>query len=129
MYKNHQDYNSDATILSATIDEPCGYGRIIKSNKNFISIVEEKDATEKEKKIKEINAGVYIFNNNILFKNIKKINNNNKQSEYYLPDVLPLIIKENKNISIYMTKNNNEIRGANTLGQLLELEKYYAQKK
>ena len=63
-----------------------------------------------------------------MFKNIKKINYNNNQSEYYLPDVLPLMIKDNKNIAIYMTQDDNEIRGANTLEQLTELEKYYAQK-
>ncbi len=123
LYQIHIKNNSSATILSATINNPIGYGRIIRNKNNFISIVEEKDANEKQKKINEINTGIYIFNNKILFKHIKKINNNNNQSEYYLPDVLPIILKNKYKIIVHSTSNEIEIKGINTIEQLNELEK------
>ena len=75
-----------ATVLSAKVKNPYGYGRIIRnSDKNFKTIVEEKDANDSQKNITEINGGIYIFNNQTLFENINKVKNNNNQSEYYLP--------------------------------------------
>ena len=123
LYQMHIKNNSSATVLSATIKNPSGYGRIIRNKNNFISIVEEKDANEKQKKINEINTGIYIFNNKILFKHIRKINNNNNQSEYYLPDVLPIILKNKYKIIVHSTSNETEIKGINTIEQLNELEK------
>ena len=125
----HITQNAQATILSAKIKEPHGYGRIIRKNGDFISIIEEKDANEIQKNIKEINGGIYIFNNKILFKNIDKINNTNKQSEYYLPDIMPIIMKNNDKVIVYQIKNENEIKGANTFEQLHELEKYVQETK
>lgn len=124
LYNMHINKNAQATILSAKVANPDGYGRIIRENDNFISIIEEKDADNNQKKIKEINAGIYIFNNKILFENINKINNNNNQSEYYLPDIMPLLINQNYKVLVHQIENENEIKGANTYKQLLELEKY-----
>ena len=123
LYQIHIKNNSSATVLSAIINNPSGYGRIVRNKNNFISIVEEKDANEKQKKINEINTGIYIYNNKILFKHIKKINNNNNQSEYYLPDVLPIILKNKYKIIVHSTSNEMEIKGINTIEQLNELEK------
>ena len=128
LYEEHIKNNATATILSAKSSNPYGYGRIIRSQNNFISIVEEKDANQKEKNINEINAGIYIFRNNILFENIKEIDNNNKQSEYYLPSIMPILIKKNHKVIVFKTKNENEIKGANTLEQLNKLESYAKKK-
>ena len=126
LYETHINNNAAATILGAQVNNPYGYGRIIRRGNNIISIVEEKDANDKQKNINEINTGIYIFNNNILFKNIEKIDNKNNQSEYYLPDMIPILINsgfENRMI-VCSTDNEYEIKGANTIEQLTELEKY-----
>ena len=75
--------------------------------------------------IDEINAGIYIFNNESLFRMLPEVENKNVQSEYYLPDVLTLIIKRNGKVAIDKTKNITEIQGVNTPGQLKELEVLY----
>jgi bifunctional UDP-N-acetylglucosamine pyrophosphorylase/glucosamine-1-phosphate N-acetyltransferase len=124
LYNMHINRNAQATILSAKIDNPHGYGRIIRENDNFVSIVEEKDANQHQKNINEINGGIYIFDNEILFKNIKKINNDNNQSEYYLPDIMPILLNQNYKVIVHQIKDEHEIKGANTYEQLLELEKY-----
>ena len=124
MYEVHIETQSAATVLTAVIKNPFGYGRIIKNNNDFSFIKEEKDATIDEKKINEINAGIYIFNNKILFKHIEKISNNNNQKEYYLPDVFPLIIKNKQKVSTFKINNDYEIKGVNTIEQLNELNVY-----
>lgn len=124
MYEVHIKTQSAATVLTADIKNPFGYGRIIKNNNDFSFIKEEKDATIDEKKINEINAGIYIFNNKILFKHIEKISNNNNQKEYYLPDVFPLIIKNKQKVSTFKINNDYEIKGVNTIEQLNELNIY-----
>ena len=108
LYKKHIACKSKGTILSATISNPTGYGRIIRNGDSFISIVEEKDANKKQKEINEINAGIYIFNNQILFSNINQIKNQNNQSEYYLPDVLPIMLKNKHLITVCETFNELE---------------------
>ena len=124
LYNMHINRNAQATILSAKIDNPHGYGRIIRENDEFVSIVEEKDTNQHQKNINEINGGIYIFDNEILFKNIKKINNDNNQSEYYLPDIMPILLNQNYKVIVHQIKDEHEIKGANTYEQLLELEKY-----
>lgn len=121
MYEQHIRNKNDLTLLTANMDDGSGYGRIIKKDDKFIGIVEEKDASEEQRKITEINAGIYIFNNRILMENIFKVKNNNAQSEYYLPDVIPFILKMNGKIEVKMTKNIKEIKGVNTVEQLSEL--------
>ena len=126
LYETHINNNAAATILSTKIKNPYGYGRIIRNGNKIVSIVEEKDANQLEKKINEINAGIYIFNNNILFKNIEKIDDKNNQSEYYLPSIIPILTKQEfeNRVIVYSSDNENEIKGANTVEQLIELEKY-----
>ena len=126
LYETHINNNAAATILGAQVNNPYGYGRIIRKGNNIISIIEEKDANDKQKNINEINAGIYIFNNNILFKNIEEIDNKNNQSEYYLPNLIPILIQYGwgDRMIVYNTDNENEIKGANTIEQLIELEKY-----
>jgi len=117
----HKKNKSLASILSANIDNPYGYGRIIRDqNNNFIKIVEHKDANPEELLINEINSGIYIFNTEILCDKISSIKNNNNQAEYYLTDIFEFI--NNSDVSIYTTNNIDEINGINTIEQLKNIE-------
>ena len=105
LYNMHITQNAQATILSAKIKEPHGYGRIIRKNGDFISIIEEKDANEMQKNIKEINGGIYIFNNKILFKNIDKIiatgsDNTARYFEYYFAKYPSVIRKSRTSVAV-----------------------------
>ena len=118
----HNLNNALASLISANPDNPTGYGRIIRNNRNqLIRIVEHKDATKEEKQIGEINSGIYIFNSKILKNIIPMIDNNNAQNEYYLTDIFNFI--NERDTSIYQIKNCNEIAGINTLYELQQLEK------
>ena len=80
----HEINNYDATMLTAEINNPTGYGRVIRDNKNNLKYVcEHKDCNEQELKINEINSGIYVFNNKLLFNLLPKLDNDNAQAEYY----------------------------------------------
>ena len=129
LLKVHQKTEAWCTLLSTDLPNPTGYGRIIRDkNKNLSKIIEEKDASEDEKKIREINSGIYVFKTEQLFRLLPLIKNNNKQKEYYLPDVLNLIIKENGNIAIKKTANALEVQGINNLEQLNSINLNYIEK-
>ena len=122
----HEINNYDATMLTAEINNPTGYGRVIRDNKNNLKYVcEHKDCNEQELVINEINSGIYVFNNKLLFDLLPKLDNDNAQAEYYLPDVLTLIVNSNGNVGLKRTSDFIEIQGINTLEQLSELEKEY----
>lgn len=120
-------YKNQNSIFVAELENPFGYGRIIKKN-NFIQIVEEKDCDNDEKNIKLVNVGIYFINGSLLKKYIPTINNNNKQNEYYLTDIVE-IIQKNENIPILTytieQKKLIEISGVNTQQELIDLEKKY----
>src|SRR5699024_7894156 len=89
---NHENENAKATILTALAEDPFGYGRVIRAEDGSVSkVVEEKDASETERTVQEINTGTYCFDNKELFEALKKVDNNNAQGEYYLPDVLEIL--------------------------------------
>ena len=111
-------------ILIANIDEPSGYGRIVLENNKISKIVEEKDCTEEEKQIKFINSGIYSFNIKVLLQYIDKIDNNNKQNEYYLTQLFELFVKNYIPINYQIVENILEISGVNDQQQLLILENY-----
>ena len=116
----HNKKKSLASLITTDLENPKGYGRIIKKDNNFIKIKEHKDASENEKKIKEINSGIYIFNSNIIKNKIPLIKNDNVQKEFYLTDIFNFI--ENNRISTYKTNDSKEISGINTIEQLKILE-------
>ncbi len=119
----HRDHNAMATVLTTVMPDPTGYGRVIRGkNDDVVKIVEHKDATDDERKIREINSGIYVFNSRELFSALKKINSDNAQNEYYLPDVLKVLISENKKVSALITDDFHEISGINTAEQLKEAE-------
>ena len=126
LYKKQINNNLDACMLTADMEDPTGYGRVIRDGHEHLKYVKEhKDCNEQQIKVKEINSGIYIFNTQTLFKLLPKLDNNNSQSEYYLPDVLSLIIAQHGKIGLEKTMDNIEIQGVNTLEQLLYLEKEY----
>lgn len=113
-----------ATLLTAIYDNPTGYGRIIRDEGgNVKGIVEEKDASEKEKKIKEINAGVYCFDIEELLLALKQIKPNNSQGEYYLTDVIKIMNDKGLKTGAVIVKDNTEILGVNDRMQLQMLTK------
>ena len=119
---DHLINNRDLTLITAEIDDPTGYGRIIRDkNDNLLKIVEEKDCNDDEKKIKEWNPGIYIFKIPQLFIELKRIKSNNASNEYYLTDVIELI-KENSPVQAKKIGNPMEVIGINTINQLNSLE-------
>ncbi len=120
--KQHLENNADMTLVSALSDNPTGYGRIISNNGNVIKIVEEKDATDAEKSISEINVGVYCFNNELLFKMLEKVDNINAQNEYYLTDLVQIFNQNGYLVMNYILNNKDESLGINDREQLLIVE-------
>ncbi len=120
--KLHREADNGATVLTAIFDDPHGYGRVIRKNNDTLDyIIEEKDCNDEQRKIKEINAGIYIFKSKELFPALNKIKNDNKQKEYYLPDALKYIANAGQSIALHITREPIEITGVNTVEQLREL--------
>ena len=123
---NHELGEFDACMITSDLENPDGYGRVIRnSNGNLEKVQEHKDCNSEQLKIKEINTGIYVFNNQKLFNLLPKLDNNNEQLEYYLPDILSMIVSDGGKIGLEKVKNIVEIQGVNTLGQLSYLENIY----
>ena len=113
----------DAVVLTAYAPDPIGYGRVVRDGAEVLKIVEEKDATEEEKEIKEVNTGVYAFKAKELFSALKEIDNDNAQGEYYLPDVLKVFKKKGLKVVPVLTKDFESVMGVNDRYQLSLAEK------
>lgn len=123
LIKEHAQSGAVATMLTSELDDPTGYGRVLRDGSGFVlKVVEHKDASAEELAIREINVGIYIFRAQDLFAALKKVDNNNVQGEYYLPDVIPLFIADGKKVKAVKTPNFDETRGINTVDQLKEAE-------
>lgn len=113
-------------MITAFLSNPHGYGRIIRNeNGRIIKIVEEKDLTADERKIKEINAGIYLIPGKFLLHGIPLLQKQNNQGEYYLTDIIGLAIKENIPVHSLQPAENDEILGINNRIQLASLERFY----
>ncbi len=123
-YLNHAENKNACTVLTSVVDEPYGYGRIVRdANGNVDKITEQKDASEEEKKIKEINSGMYCFESESLLTALESITNNNAQGEYYLTDTLEIMKKTNLKVGAYIVEDSCEISGVNDRVQLARAEK------
>jgi len=117
------------SLLSVTLDEPSGYGRIVRDkNKLIQSIVEQKDADEEKQKINEINTGIMAIQGSLLKKYISQLETNNKQGELYLTDIVEIAVSDNVTISSLVCDNVSEVMGINNKNQLAEVERIYQQK-
>ena len=104
------------------LDDPFGYGRIIRDDKGLDRIVEQKDATEEEQAVCEVNSGMYIFQCDALLSALSQVKNDNAQGEYYLPDTIGIIKAMGLPVDAVPMDDADQIRGVNTLEQLVEAE-------
>jgi bifunctional UDP-N-acetylglucosamine pyrophosphorylase/glucosamine-1-phosphate N-acetyltransferase len=125
LFKEHDRLGAKATILTARLEDSTGYGRIVRSeNGSVVKIVEHKDATEEERSIKEINTGTYCFDNQALFDALSKVNNDNVQGEYYLPDVIEILKQNDEIVAAYQTGDFDETLGVNDRYALSQAEEH-----
>jgi len=120
----HKQQNNAVTVITAELDEPFGYGRIIRSAGGISGIVEQKDATDEQKLVKEVNSGAYWFRTADLIELLGKLKNDNVQNEYYLTDTVAIALAEGRNAGAYKSANADIIKGANDRKDLLELNTY-----
>ena len=120
----HRDKKADLSVLSVVLDNPKGYGRIIRDGSGgFLRIVEHRDASLSEEKILEINTGIYCCESSYLFNALKKVGNENVQDEYYLTDIVSIAVKEKKKVQAVVTENHHDVMGINNRVDMAEAEK------
>jgi len=128
-HHHHRGKGAACTILTVKLDDPSGYGRIVRDDAGFFSkIVEQKDATDEEKHIKEINSGIYCFNTKKLFAALSSVQNDNVQGEYYLTDVPSLLREAGDDISLYNHTDAREVSGINNRAELADLERIFSRR-
>jgi bifunctional UDP-N-acetylglucosamine pyrophosphorylase/glucosamine-1-phosphate N-acetyltransferase len=121
--RNHEASEAVASLLSTRLENPTGYGRVIRDNNgDFLKIVEQKDASDAEKEVKEINAGFYCFDTRKLFAALQRVQPQNAQGEYYLTDVPGILHSDGEKVSVHLHRDAREISGINTRAELAEFE-------
>ena len=117
---------SGFSLLSVVLDDPSGYGRIIRDTNGLIqSIVEQKDASERQQNVKEINTGIMAIKGSLLKKYLNELKPNNAQGELYLTDIVESAVKDNVNIASFVCENASEVMGINDKKQLSQAERFY----
>jgi bifunctional UDP-N-acetylglucosamine pyrophosphorylase/glucosamine-1-phosphate N-acetyltransferase len=118
----HEANGNAVTVISARLDEPFGYGRIVQgADGSFERIVEQKDATDEEKAIQNVNSGAYWFRRKDLISSLGKLTTDNAAGEYYLTDTIYILKQEGKNAGVFVTENADVVLGANDREQLQAL--------
>lgn len=118
----HEANGNAVTVISARLDDPFGYGRIVQgADGSFERIVEQKDATEEEKAIQNVNSGAYWFRREDLIASLGKLTTDNAAHEYYLTDTIYILKQEGKNAGVFVTENADVVLGANDREQLQAL--------
>ncbi|MDQ6972335.1 MAG: NTP transferase domain-containing protein, partial [Mariprofundaceae bacterium] len=119
----HRSGSAAVTVLTASVDNPFGYGRIQRdASGNVTGIVEEKDASDEDRKICEVSSGIYCVRYDALFDLLGKLGNSNAQGEYYLPDIVPLALADGKSVEALGMEDAAEMIGVNNRVQLSEIE-------
>jgi len=128
LLSTHYEESNDCTLLSGESNLKISFGRVERDkNGGFLQIVEEKDCTPEQLKIKELNTGIYVFDTSMLLKSLKELKNDNSQGEYYITDV-PAIMRENgAKIGILKRNLGDDIIGVNTVKQLEMVERILQQ--
>lgn len=120
---HHRATGAACTILAVRLENPTGYGRIIRDEQGrFEKIVEQKDASEEERQVREINSGIYCFESTDLFEALKQIEPKNQQGEYYLTDVAEILNSGNRTVEVFTHSDPREVSGINTRAELAEFE-------
>jgi bifunctional UDP-N-acetylglucosamine pyrophosphorylase/glucosamine-1-phosphate N-acetyltransferase len=126
----HREGGYAASILTADIADPFGYGRIVRRGNNEVQcIVEHRDASPEALKITEINSSIYVFRTPALFEALARVRNENSQSEYYLTDVIGILTAGNQRVGAYKTSNPVEVLGINTRQELAAIDHFLRQQK
>ena len=126
MLEKHFKENNGLTIGTLIVDDPYSFGRIIRdSGKKILRIVEENQATEEEKLVKEINTCMFVINNDLLLKHLPKIDNNNKKGEYYITDIVELVSNDHQKIGTFTIEEQYKMSGINDLYQLSKVERAF----
>lgn len=122
LFEHHEKNKAKATVLTAKAPDPFSYGRIIRDDVSgqVLKIVEEKDASEEEKLVDEINTGTFCFDNQALFASLEKVDNHNEQQEYYLPDVIGILQSQGEVVEAYQMEDFSESIGINNRQALAE---------
>ena len=124
LLETHRDSGASATVLTAVLEDAAGYGRIIKDKQgNFLKIVEHRDASDDEKKVNEINSGIFCFESDDLFSALASVGRENAQGEYYLTDVMSILRKKGRKTIVHLCADRQEVMGINDLDQLKEAER------
>lgn len=119
MLTYHHDNQAAVTVLTALMDDPYGYGRVVRDTSGLVArIVEQKDAGPEEQEIREINSGIYCMDSDFLFNNIREIGNDNAQGEYYLTDLLAIAVQKGLTCLALQAADADEIMGVNDRAQL-----------
>lgn len=117
----HEKEDNSITVITAEIDDPKGYGRIVRGERGITSIVEEKDASASQREIKEVNSGAYWFKTADLIEYLGELTQNNSQGEYYLTDSVFIALNKGRNVDAYISENPDVVLGANDRKGLLAL--------
>jgi len=129
LIETHRGAGAAATVVTATVDRPYGYGRIVRSDGRIARIVEERDASPAERQIKEINSGIYAFDLAPLFDALRGIASQNAQGEFYLTDLIAIYRRRKVPVETLMIENPAEIRGINSRTELAEVSQVVRQTK
>ena len=123
LFDYHLENGYHTTVLTTEVDNPTGYGRIIRDeNQDLLKIVEQKDANEEEKLVKEINSGIYCFNGKSLRESLDLLDNNNAQGEYYLTDTIQIMRNKGLKVGAYNGSTIEELMGVNSRVELSRAE-------
>jgi bifunctional UDP-N-acetylglucosamine pyrophosphorylase / glucosamine-1-phosphate N-acetyltransferase len=125
----HRGSRAAATVVTATVDRPYGYGRIVRNRGRITRIVEERDASPTQRQIKEINSGIYAFDLPPLFDALRSIASQNAQGEFYLTDLIAIYRRRKLPVETLLVENAQEIRGINSRSELAEVSRLVRQKK
>ena len=129
LVSTHVELAAACTVVTANMERPFGYGRIVRSSGRITKIVEERDASPAQKKITEINSGIYAFDLAPLFDALESIGRSNAQGEYYLPDLVGIFRKQKRPVATWTVERAEEIRGINSRSELAEVSSMVRQQK
>lgn len=123
LWEQHTREGNACTLMAGVVDDPGAYGRVIRNEEGgFARIVEAKDCTEEEAKVREINAGVYIFRSRDLWRSLTTLRPDNAQGEYYLTDAPIWLVKQGERVGVCAACTEEELLGVNTVEQLQQVE-------